>query len=654
MVDFIERVGPVEYNEANRYLPEGLTPRPGYIDYGLFPYLREPLQCADPQDPTREVNMLKGVQVGWTTLLESILFYYIGHIRTQSGLFLSAEKELAEKRVDQNIIPMLEYSDMSHLIQSRDDSNSRKTGKNKHGLTWAGGGGLGWEGAKNAVKMRMVSMPLLLKDELDGWPEVAGEDGSSDKLTDARASAYWQVRKIFRGSTPGSDPSLIWEAFKRGDQRVYLILCRSCSFPQRLKMTHMDRNRNRIGGFAWDLDDGSRLVLESVRYQCANCGHDHFEHDKDYIFASENGARWEPTAKPAEPGIRSYDLPAWYSPFRFRPWYKGVGDYLESFDVETDSVIDYPKYQEFYNNTLARPFKKPGTRIRLESVLGHRRMGYAFGEVPNTYAEKYSGSKILFLTLGVDVHAKNLAVSVLGWTVSMRCYVIDYWRFESKDENDLCSELTSTPWTRVRELLETKTYTADDGTEYIIAFTQVDAGWSNITATTFCSDYSSSVIATLGRDRPEKNARIREFDSFTTQAGEEGFKIVVDHYKDRTASVLRREWDEERGPQLPYHVNFPVNITRAQLKETTVEYLRERIDQKGYVVKYWHRPGNAPNELWDLLNAGQALVEIVAYKICIETFKLDRVNWAEFWEFAQDPQNDAAFGRSPARQKPHG
>jgi len=136
MIDSVERLDPISYNEQNRYLPEGLTPRPGYISYDLFPYLKEPLAACDPMSQVREVNFMKGVQIGWTTLLESILFYYIGHIKTQSALFISAEKELAEKRVEQNIIPMLDYSDMSDLIQSRDDSNSRKTGKNKYGISW--------------------------------------------------------------------------------------------------------------------------------------------------------------------------------------------------------------------------------------------------------------------------------------------------------------------------------------------------------------------------------------------------------------------------------------------------------------------------------------------------------------------------------------
>ena len=45
MPDNVERITPVKFNEENRYLPAGVTPRPGYIRYDLFPFLREIIEC---------------------------------------------------------------------------------------------------------------------------------------------------------------------------------------------------------------------------------------------------------------------------------------------------------------------------------------------------------------------------------------------------------------------------------------------------------------------------------------------------------------------------------------------------------------------------------------------------------------------------------
>ena len=511
MPDSIERITPVKFNEENRYLPQGVSPRPGYIRYDLFPFLREIIECFDPLSPVREVNLMKGVQTGYTTLLESILLYYIAHIKTQAAMFITADKELAAGRMENNIIPMINESGFSDLIRSSDEGNSRKTGKTKDFLQWEGGGFLIYNGALNAAKMRQYSVPLMLKDELDGWKRSVGQDGNSDALTDARLSAYWSIRKILRGSTPLLEPSMIGEAYEKGDQRKYLVLCKSCSFPQELKQEHVNEETGLVGGFRWDLEEGGTLILESVRYCCANCGHEHYETDKERLFSEEHGAHWKPTAKPKEPGIRSYHLPSFYSPFGFRPWYKCVGDYLESFDPETKQVKSVSKLQEYYNNTLGVPFKVMGAKVRFTSVSAHRRAVYRLGQVPNNYAAKHSGSKILFLTCQVDVHLRNLAVSVMGWTRDLRCYVVDYWRFERENEQDDCGELTSPVWQRLRDLIEDQVYEADDGTKYRVALTLVDAGYANDTVTTFCSDYEAGVYPILGRDRPGKNQTIKEF-----------------------------------------------------------------------------------------------------------------------------------------------
>ncbi len=634
MSDAITRVTPIVFNEENRYLPQGVSPRPGYIRYDLFPFLREIIDCFDPISPVREVNLMKGVQTGYTTLLESILLYYIGHIKTQPAMFLTADKELASGRVENNIIPMINESGFQENIRSADIGNSRKTGKTKDFLQWDGGGFLIYNGAQNAAKMRQYSVPLMLKDELDGWKRAIGQDGNSDSLTDARLSAYWNVRKILRGSTPLLDPSMIGEAYDRGDCRKYMVLCISCSFPQVLKLEHVNKETGETGGFRWDLEDGT-LVLDSVRYCCFNCGHEHFEHDKERLFATEHGAYWEPTKKPKEEGIRSYHLPAWYSPYGFRPWYKGVSDYLESYDIEGEQVTDISKYQEFYNNTLGVPFKPLGTRVRFQSVSAHRRAVYRLGQVPNKYAEKYSGSPILFLSCQVDVHLRNLAVTVFGWTRGARSYVIDYWRFERENEEDDCGELTSPVWGRLREIIEEKEYTADDGKKYRVTITLVDAGYANATVSAFCGDYVSGVYPILGRDRPGKNQTIKEFSEFTTQIGTTGYRILVDHYKDRIAPVLRRTWNEEKGDQGVYHFNAPVDITDKQLKELTVERRQEKVDDNGNVTYIWHRPGNAKNELWDLTGYGHAAVEILAWSICIQHFELEQIDWETFWDYIE-------------------
>jgi phage terminase large subunit GpA-like protein len=635
LTDEVIHVLPSKYNENNRYIPKSVSSISGYLRYEVNPYMREIVDCCDIDSPVRELSLKKGVQITFTTMLESIILYFMGHVKTLPIMYMTADKELADSRIENNIIPMLNESHMSHIIRSSDIGNTRKTGKTSKHLQFEGGGYLVPFGAKNADKMRAYSMCVMLKDEIDAWPTTVGKDGDPDKLSDARCRGYWLRRKIFRGSTPLiKGISKIESAYLEGDQRKYMVLCKKCAFPQFLQWKTYNKKTGIRGGFKWDMKDGI-LVEESVRYCCSQCGEPHFEYDKEKLFSEKHGAHWKPTAKPKVKNIRSYHLPAMYSPIGMTPWSALVVDYINCYDFKAKKVKDIGKYQVFVNNVLAEPFEIMGSKVRFVQVSAHRLAVYRLGQIPNIYAVKYSGSPILLLTCQVDVHKSFLAVTVMGWCQSSICYVIDYWKFETEKDEDDCSEITSPVWQRLRDLIEEKKYKADDNKEYIIARTYIDAGYANDTVVSFCNDYTSGVYPILGRQRPDKNQKIKEFSDFKTQSGTIGFKIVVDHYKDRLAPVLRRNWIEESGIQKAYHFNAPVDISDKQLKELTVEKRVEKKNEKGITTYEWYRPGNARNELWDLLIYGHAGIEIIAWEICIEYFELEEIDWRKFWKYIE-------------------
>lgn len=638
LTDTIIHVSPSAFNEEHRYLPESVTPIPGYMRYDLVPFWREVVDCFDIDSPVREVAIKKGVQVAYTTaVLEAAAFYFMAHVKTLPLMYMTADKELAAARIENNFLPMLQQSGYGHIIRSSDAGNTRKTGSTKDHLQWEGGGYLVPFGAINPRKMRSYSVCVKLDDEVDGWPDTIGAKKEDPVATsDGRVSSYWARRKIARGSTPllrGS--SKIDKAYERGDKRKYFVLCKYCSFPQVLRWEVTNETTGLIGGVMWDLDHGS-LVLESVRYVCPNCGGEHFEHDKERLFSPKHGAKWVPTGRAVEPNVRSYHLPAMYSPIGLQPWYKSVGMYLDGFDPEERKVRDIAKYQLFYNNVLGESFEVMGSKITFVQVSAHRRAVYRLGQIPNEYAAKWSGSAALLLTCQVDVHKAFLAVAVMGWCRESRPYVIEKFRLDAlNDEEDSCESVNSSVWGKLRALIEEKEYTADDNKKYRIALTLIDASYANDTVVAFCSTYASGVYPILGRDRPSKNQKIKEFAEFKTVAGTVGYTVVVDHYKDRIAPVLRREWSEASGKQGPYHFNAPVDITDKDLKELTVETRREKTDENGNKTYYWHRPGGARNELWDLLVYGHAGVEILAYNLCINHFELEEIDWSKFWDYVE-------------------
>ena len=631
----IVRQSPVEFCETNRYLSEAASAYPGYFDVSLVPYCREIIECFDIRSPVREVAWMKGAQCGYTTVLECGLLYAAGHLRTTPIMWITADLGLATGRVDNSIVPMLNQSGLD-LIASSDTTSRRKTGKTKSLIQFKGGGFLVPYGAQRAESLRQWSIHYMLQDEIDGWPLTVGKDGDPVALSDSRCDAFWNQRKIFRGSTPTiKGVSQIEKYHARGDQRIYLVCCRKCNRPQELRWQSIDKTTGEMsGGFVWDYNEDGSLAIDSVRYRCIECGADHFEHHKRALLSEANGAHWKPTATPVEPGIRSYHLPAFYSPLA--PWHKRVLKFLECFDVESQTVTDVPAYQVFRNNVLAKTFEIRGSRVTFRAVSGHRRAVYRSGEVPNEYARVHSGSPILLLTMTVDVHKDNLAVAVWGWCKDARSYLIDYWRIEPQGP-ERCDEIESTVWGEIHALIEQKTYTADDGAEYGIGVTLIDAGYANATVSAVCAEYDSNVYPILGRDKPERNQRISEFAPFKTQSGHVGYKVTVDHFKDRMAPVLRREWYEEHEQeQGPYHFNAPCTVTDRQLKELTRETRRERVNEKGEKTYFWFRPSNARNELFDCLIYGHASVEILAYSICIEHLELEKIDMGEFWKWLED------------------
>lgn len=650
IVESVNTRTPSVYNEEVRYLPASVTSRSGYIRYKVNPFMREIVDCFDVDSPVREISLQKGVQITYSTVLESGVLYYADEIGTLPMMYVTADKELAAARIENNFIPMFNHSDRSDIIKSSDIGNSRKTGKTKSHLQFAKGATLIPFGAKNADKMRSFSIAVMLKDEIDAWPESVGKDGDPDELTSARCSGFWNRRKIFRGSTPTVDGvSKIQKAYLRGDQRRYHVPCKHCGHMQPLRWYTVDKETGVIGGIMWDMN-GRTLDLESVRYCCVKCGGAHYEHDKARMFAESSGAKWIPSAEPAEPNVRSYHLSALYSPIGMQPWYQCVALYLEAWDVEKKTVKDVGKLQVFYNNILAKTFKVKGSKIRFEAVSAHRRQSYVFGTINNTYVKKHTGDKILFIILMVDVHKRELPTAVFGVGMHGVMFLLDYKRIQATGEGDACdtSLQDNGAWAELKRMRDETEYVADDGAKYKICMTFVDAGYNNDTVNNFCAQFESGVYPILGRDRTSNNQQIREFSPFETKIGTTGYRILVDHYKDRLAPVLRREWTEEQGLQNAHHFNAPLDVTDEQLKEFTTENRVKKVNERGQASYVWHRPQGAANELWDLLVYANCAVDVLCYSIHVDMFgmSVDQIDWKIFWEYASSDDGGNILGRT--------
>jgi phage terminase large subunit GpA-like protein len=79
---------------------------PGYYRFDVTPYLREIVDCMGVESPVREVSLMKGVQLAYTTdVLENTIGYAIDHVKSAPVMMVTADADLAKMRMESYITP---------------------------------------------------------------------------------------------------------------------------------------------------------------------------------------------------------------------------------------------------------------------------------------------------------------------------------------------------------------------------------------------------------------------------------------------------------------------------------------------------------------------------------------------------------------------
>lgn len=630
----IVQMSPVECNEGKRFLPSSETKDAGYINFDRTPYWIEILNCFDVRSDVREVWVMKSVQNAYSTILRSIVFYFAIQIKTAPMIYSNVTVDQAREIIDSAFLPMFQQSGLGHIFQSHDADNPRKRGVTKDHVQWIGGGHMIPKGGQKAHQMREIPALALLLDEIDAYPD--NPEGDPIDLFRNRTLAFDDVRKILGGCTPTiKGESRIEQQFLRGDQRVYKCRCLKCGDAQELRFSGTNKDTGKTYGLKWDYADGA-LDIESVRYHCKYCDNPHSEYDKIRLINKDN-AYWEPTAKPVEPGVRSYMVTGPMS--RRSKWASGIAMWLKAYDVKTGRTKSIKAMRAFYNQYLGKTFEEEGDKIPYRAVSSHRRHFYTKGQIPNRQISEYCSSEIMFLTMTVDVHKHHLNVSIWGFTQGdghgFNPWLVDYYQILNDTETGF-ETIDAEGWDQLRDVIDTETWISDDGKEYKLTLSLLDSRYNTDVVIEFCRQWDSGVYPSMGTERSKNSNRIEPFKESKTKSGALYYLLTVDDYKDRNAPSIRRRWRPEHGKQRPYTLNLPTDTTDDEIKELTKEYRRE-IDTPGARKNYkWHRPAGSKNELWDLLNYAHASVDILAWMICVKHYGAEKVDWDWFWNFCRE------------------
>jgi len=618
---------PSEYIEKNRYLDRELTSIPGYYKFSKTPYWRDPLNDMSPLSEVKKIVIVKGVQIGATTgVLENCVAYNIGS-DPKPQLYITADKELAKIGMEVKIERMLDSCNLRQKIFSQTNAKKR-SGDTTYNKEYPGGF-LYAIGAQNPGKLRSMSFPVILFDELDGMPDKLGKEGDPVSLAENRSNAYAEKRKILYISTPlVKQTSKIWALYLRGDQKKFMVPCKFCGEKQELVWHGVDDNGKRYG-IIFDIEDGEP-VYDSVGYKCRHCEGVMKNYDKSIIL---NQGEWVATAKSKEPGLVSYQISALYSPPGMWSWENTVQKWASCWDLEKDRPKDLEKYREFRNLMQGLPFQDRGEQIRMEKVKANRSYHYSKNTINNYQFKKDSGSEILILTAAVDCQKNNLFVDVKGWCQGGRSYTIDFFSIDGPVEDH-----HSPVWSELDRIIEDRVWLDENGRNYKIINTVIDSGKYATYVYEYCKPFSFGVYAIKGNESITGGLTYKEFAKGTLESAglPMAYHVNTTKLKDRIAKILNKQWDT--GIIQPeWFANFPEDMRDDYFRQFEAE---NRIDEYDKVTnKYkrsrWVVKSGADNHAFDTFVYSLACIELIADYICRVELALKYLDWNKFWEYAK-------------------
>src|SRR3990172_5563427 len=380
------------------------------------PYLREIMDVLSPTDPTQNVVLQKGTQLGGTECGNN----WVGAIIDQGlgpTMIVVPTSNAAKKSSRTRIGPMIQ--DTPSLREKVREAKSRDSG-NTILLKEFDGGVLILAGANSATELKSSPVRNLFLDETEEYPADVDGQGDPEELAEKRTDTFAR-RKKFRCSTPTITGGRIDIAYKASDQRKFYVPCPHCARAQVLRFEQLRWETRKVHEVT-DIGTGEvRLVepdapgaverdtgeLLDVHYECEACKGRIDEHIKPELLAA---GKWIAT-NPGPDRAAGFKINALYSPLGWFSWRQIVLKWLAAQRDPSGT-----KLKTFWNTILGEAYDEAGDSIEphvLKARVEPWRLG---GIVP---------AKCLLLTAGGDIQHNRIEAYVWGWGRDLESWLID-------------------------------------------------------------------------------------------------------------------------------------------------------------------------------------------------------------------------------------
>jgi phage terminase large subunit GpA-like protein len=552
-----------ECADQYRWLPPTSASAGGRWRTSRTPYLREIMDVLSPDDPTNEVVLMKGAQLGGSEIAVNWALYTMLYAPAQF-LIYQPSLESARSFNQDRIEPMMTMTPELEGIVAR--ARSRSTSYRALYKSFLGGA-LRLAGANSPKSFRQISAPDMVLDDLDGWPGDVGGEGDPITLLRARASTFGRRWKMLQISTPTTkDESRIEKAYLASDQRRYLVPCPECQHPDWMRWENI----------RWTDSDPA-----TARLLCANCGVLLEEGQKTRML--EQG-RWVAQA-PGSGKAAGFHLSALYSPLGWLSWESCVKKFLAAKD-------DPPQLKGFVNTVLGETYDERPDEIAPSALYARREVYPA--PVPD-------GVGVLVRT--VDTQDDCLVWQVTGFGAQGETWAIDYGQIAG----DPGTLLPYRDLDRIRELR----YQHQSGRQVPVEITLVDAGGHHFNEVlAYCKPRQAHRVYAIHGGRDTSRELVGK-PSTKNKLRARLYTLCVNTGKDTLRSRLRVSRPSETA-RCPGYIHLPVapwcdEEYCAQLTSEVRE--RQHVRGVGWTRK-WTKIRDR-NEAWDLMVYALAALDIL-------------------------------------------
>lgn len=432
------------WTEQNLVLPSSTTRQAGRVRLSVTPYMRDWLDAATDRN-VQQVTVIAPSQSAKTTFLLAIMGYYI-HQEPSPILLVQPTVEMAEDFSKGRFTPTIDASPaLRGLIAPPRSRQSANTILSKQ----YPGGQADFAGANSPAGLASRPKRVVGLDEVDRYPEEAGDEGDPIAITRARTASFQRTRKIIVITSPTDEPeqapdgrwygSRGWREYLNGTMEVFESACPECGHWQVLDFDRLiDSVRPE-----------DSIVAGEMAYPCSGCQHPIREGDRSRL-----QTRHRATNPHADGTHRSFHLEGLSAAFAL--WDELVTEWRQ---VHKDPV----RYKTFVNTKLGRLWKD--RRIEgLKDALRTRATRYA----PDGQ-EWAVPREAALLTAGVDVQHDRLELVVRAWGVGEESWLV---------ERAILRGDTSQPhvWATLEEYRTGRTWRHELGARLRIRAMCVDAG----------------------------------------------------------------------------------------------------------------------------------------------------------------------------------